>query len=116
MKIGSDIDGILTFSARLAIPWWISGLLAPFSFLLPPNKEMVEFLKKMSEKHEIFIISSRPKFLTKATRRWVRKHEIPHSQVYCVGGKNKKIKTIKENNISIFFDDRPEIKKLLKEV
>ena len=116
MKIGSDIDGILTFFSYLSLPWWISCLLAPFTLFLQPNKEMIKFLRKMAKKHEIFIISSRPKFLTKMTRRWIERHKIPHSQVFCVGGKGKKIKTIKENNIRIFFDDRPKIGKLLKEI
>lgn len=114
MIIGVDLDGVLTtiglYNIKTKLPWWCAFWL----ILVKPNKKMVEILRNWQEKdNEIIIVSARPKQLEAMTRWWLKKHQIPFTQLFFVGkGRRvveRKFKIIQKMGIEYFVDDDPRI-------
>ncbi len=111
LKVGLDIDGVIS---GFHFSFLLSSLLAPFSLIKKPDKEISNHLRKKNGKIKYFFISSRPPFSTGLTKLWLRKHEIPFEKVFCVGGRKEKIKKIIKEKIEVFIDDNPKIKKFFE--
>lgn len=114
MIIGVDLDGVLTtiglYNTETKLPWWC----AIWLILVRPNKKMAEIVRRWQGKdNKIIIISSRPKQLEAITRWWLKKHQIPFTQLFFVGkGKGvaeRKFKVIQKMEIEYFVDDDPRI-------
>jgi len=111
MKIGIDLDGIITpvgfINPDLKLPSWLYALLIPVVLMVTPNKK--EELKKIALNNEIIIISARPQGIKNLTEKWLRFHKIPFDKIYCVGfgkgTKQRKLKIIKQENIELFIDN-----------
>ena len=118
--MGIDLDGTLSITAlynpNLKLPSWLFVFLVPIVILSPPNKKIVEEIRQFKDKGgEIIIITARPAWATKITKSWLQRHDIPFSELYCVGfGEEtalRKIKVIKEKNIDQFFDSNQRLSK-----
>jgi len=117
MRIGFDLDGVLTRSRRynpdIKIPWWLFlGLI-----FVKPNKKIVSFLKNLDER-DIIIVSARPGRLKSLTRLWLRFYKIPFHNLFCVGlgkdARERKLKVIKQMKVKKFFDDDPKTVNFLR--
>jgi len=117
--IGTDLDGVITsvglYSPETKLPWWC----AVWLIFVPPNRKMVETLKRWRrEGNEIIIVSARPKRLTNLTRWWLKRYRVPFNQLYIVGTgigvKQRKLKIIQNTEIELFIDDDPKIVDFLR--
>jgi len=113
MIIGFDMDGTITKFPKLKarfwwcekLPWWLYGSL----FLVPPKKEVVEFIKeKKLQAAKIFIISARPAKMIKITEVYLRKHRIPYDKIFLVGlgkgAEDRKKEIIKREGVELYID------------
>jgi hypothetical protein len=115
MKIGIDLDGVITpiglINPSLKLPRWLYIFLVPIILLMVPDKK--EELKKIAKNHEIIIISARPEWSQNLTEKWLRYHKISFKKLYCIGfgkgTKERKLKLIKKEKIQIFVDDDRKI-------
>ena len=115
MKIGIDLDGVITpiglINPSLKLPRWLYIFIVPIILLMIPNKK--EELKRIAANHKIIIISARPKWSQKLTEWWLRCHGIPFNKLHCLGfgkgTKERKLKLIKKEKIQIFVDDDRKI-------
>ena len=118
-RIGIDFDGTLTLFSNLKLPWWVFGPLFPLTFISPPNKKIIEILRKLKKAgHEIVIISSRPKFFTRLSEMWLKFHNIPYSRLICAGfieGRRRKLEIIKKEKIRLLIDDDKGIANFLRQ-
>ena len=77
---------------------------------------MVEILRK---ERDIIIVSARPKQLEGLTRRWLRYHKIPFSNLFCVGLEKgvsqRKLEVINQMGIKRFIDSDEKIVNFLRE-
>lgn len=119
MRIGVDLDGVLTpiglYNTDTKLPWWC----ALWLIFVPPNKEMVKKLKKWHNLgHEIIIVSARPPEIENLTRYWLKMSQIPFKELILLGPGRKvgkrKLEIIKKMNILIFIDDDERIIKYIK--
>lgn len=121
MKIGTDLDGNLVMfkflNPSIKLPQWIYLPLAILSLLLPPNPVRKKFLQSLSEKHEIIIISARPKWFERATKFWLDLHRVPYKKVFCVGfgkgTKERKLNVIQKEGIRVYIEDDKRIIRFL---
>jgi len=119
MKIGIDLDGVITplglINPSLKLPRWLYIFIIPIILLMVPDKK--EELKKIAANHEIIIISARPKWSQNLTEKWLRYHKISFSKVYCVGfgkgTKQRKLKIIEKEGIEFFVDNDSRVTKFL---
>jgi uncharacterized HAD superfamily protein len=119
MKIGIDLDGVITpiglINPSLNLPRWLYIFVVPIILLMIPDKK--EELKRIATNHEIIIISARPKWSQKLTEKWLRYHKIPFDKIYCVGfgkgTKQRKLKIIEKEGIKFFVDNDSRITKFL---
>ena len=119
MKIGIDLDGVITpiglINPSVKLPRWLYIFIVPIILLIVPNKK--EELKKIAANHEIIIISARPDWSKNLTEKWLRYHQIPFSKVYCVGfGKGtrqRKLKVIKKESVELFIEDDNKTRRFL---
>lgn len=118
MKIGCDIDGVITplkMRINFKLPWWV------FIFLifLPPDKKMLITLISWSTNHKIILISSRPKKLNYLTQWWLNRNYVPHSALFLgdlgPGAKERKLEIIQREKIDLYIDDDQEIVDFLRE-
>jgi hypothetical protein len=115
MKIGIDLDGVITplglINPSLKLPRWLYVFIIPIILLMVPDKK--EELKKIAKNHEIIIISARPEWSQNLTESWLRYHKISFKKLYCLGfgkgTKERKLKLIKKEKIQIFVDDDRKI-------
>jgi len=114
LKIGADLDGVITkaalYNPSIRLPWWLFYLLVPLVSLLRPNKLMVEKLQTIKEQGcKIIIITARPIQLEKRTKEWLVSYHVPFDKLFCVGfgkgTKERKLKVIKDEDITTFIDD-----------
>jgi len=119
VRIGSDIDGVLTsisrYNPNIKLPWWI---FLPLIFVRP-NERMVKLIRNLSKRDVVIIVSARPERLEGLTRAWLRFYKIPFYSFYCVGlGRNveqRKLKIIQKEKIKLFIDNDAETVDFLKE-
>jgi hypothetical protein len=115
MKIGIDLDGVITpiglINPSLKLPHWLYIFIVPIMLSMVPDKK--EELKKIAANHEIIIISARPGWSQKLTEWWLKYHGLPFSKLYCLGfgkgTKERKLKLIKKEKIQIFVDNDRKI-------
>jgi uncharacterized HAD superfamily protein len=121
MKIGIDIDGIITpvgfINPSVKLPRWLYIFLMPLMLLMIPcKKEELERIRK--EGHEVILISARPPWSKPLTEAWLKYHRIPFSKIYCVGfgkgTKQRKLKVIKEERVEIFIENDKRVRKFLR--
>jgi len=120
-KAGVDLDGVLTnfgfLSMKYVFPWFFYVLL----FLIPPNRKMVEALRKWKNlEWFIYIISARPKqgLIKKITLFWLKIHEIPFDYLVLVGAEKgiakRKLNAIKKAGVIFFIDDDEHVVEFLR--
>jgi len=123
LKIGADLDGTITsaglYNPSIKLPWWLFYLLVPLVLSLKPDKLIIEKFETMKKwGYEIIIITARPKQLEKLTKEWLVSYRIPFDKLFCVGfgkgTKERKLKVIKEEKITIFIDDNKNCRNFLK--
>ncbi len=106
--LGLDLDNTLTFRMR-PLPWWCSAFLVPFFMILPPNKSMLNMIRKFkSSGGKIIIISARPSFFTKISKLWLKRYNVPYHKIKCVGfidRNRQKLQVIRTENVDCFIDD-----------
>jgi hypothetical protein len=132
MRIGFDIDGVLTdadhalyrfiyYSLREKDPALYDILLSTYFNSLKPLHDPELFL---SSDDEYYIITGRPSPRNDTvTRNWCRKHCPNNKGVYLVGKEGEssqytikaKAEKIKELGIQVYFDDDPRFVKYLRE-
>ena len=116
--LGLDLDNTLTFRIR-RLPWWGLGFLAPLLIMLPPNKPMLDIIRKFRKSGgKIIIISSRPRCFMKFSKLWLRKYKVPYNKIRCVGFINRslrKLQVIQAEKVKCFIDDDYGIRNFLKE-
>ncbi len=119
MIIGVDLDGVLTnvglYNTETKLPWWC----AIWLIFVRPNKKMAEIVRSWRKKgNEIIIVSARPKQLEAITRWYLKKHQIPFSQLFLVGkGRGvaeRKFEIIQKMGIEYFVDDDPQTVNFLR--
>jgi len=119
MKIGIDLDGVITpiglINPSLKLPRWLYVFIIPIILLMVPNKK--EELKKIAANHEIIIVSARPKWSKALTETWLKYHKIPYRRIYCVGfgkgTKQRKLEAIRQEGIEVFVEDNIRIRAFL---
>jgi hypothetical protein len=119
MKIGIDLDGVITsigfINPSLKLPRWLYIFLVPIILLMIPDKK--EELERVAANHEIIIISARPKWSQNLTESWLRYHKISFKKLYCVGfgkgTKQRKLKVIEKEGIEFFVDNDSRVTKFL---
>jgi len=120
LAIGFDLDGVLTIlklrNNNTKLPWWFGLWLA----LVPPNKKIIDELRKRYAAGEIVIIvSARHKQLASMTKWQLKIHGIPFSDLILVGvGKDvpeRKLAVIRERGLSAFIDDDVRTVNFLKD-
>jgi len=94
MKIGVDLDGVITpigfINPSVKLSQWLYILLIPIMLLILPTKGR-ELRKIKSQGHTIIIVSARPKWCEKLTIMWLKYHWVSFTEIYCVGfGKGTK--------------------------
>ena len=130
MKIGIDIDGVLTdisrfyldYGAKFAFENNISTPLKPDEYTLQEEihkkfwEEYDEFytkekytrefaseiIEKLKQKHEIHIITARNLVQEEWTRKWLEKNKIYYDNLAFT---NKKLEYCKDNNIDLMIED-----------
>ena len=114
MIIGVDLDGVISkrglYNPSLRLPWWLFLLLIPLISFVAPNKKTLKELKRLENNGDkIIIISARPVQVTNLTRNWLEFHQVPFSELFCVGfgkgTKQRKLDVIREEGIQLFVDD-----------
>jgi len=119
MKIGIDLDGVITsigfINPSLKLPRWLYIFLVPIILLMIPDKK--EELERVAANHEIIIISARPKWSQNLTESWLRYHKISFKKLYCVGfgkgTKQRKLNVIEKEGIEFFVDNDSRVTKFL---
>jgi len=122
LKIGIDLDGIITpigfVNPSIKLPQILYIFLLPLALFMLPSQDTKNKLKKLSQDHEIIIISARPSWTKLITQQWLKFHKIPFSKLYCLGfGKGtkiRKLKVIKNEKIELFFEDNKRIREFLE--
>ena len=120
MKIGIDIDGVITpvgfVNPSLKLPRWLYIVLCPIILLMIPDKK--EELKKIAINHEIIVISARPEWSKNLTELWLKYHKIPFGKVYCIGfgkgTKQRKLKIIEKEEVEIFIENDERTRNFLR--
>lgn len=157
MRIGIDIDGVLTDISREmldngskffyenniefklnsleyddckmlgvneknVLKYW-NACLVSYVENCPIREHAKEVIKKLKEKHEIYIITSRDEYgmpedfygkMQELTKKWLEKNGIKYDKLIFT---NEKLKKCKENNIDIMIDDSPsKIYEVSKEI
>jgi uncharacterized HAD superfamily protein len=104
MKIAFDFDGVigrqLEFSFQF--PLWIWKIVVIFAKPMPG----ISYLRELTQKDEIIIVSSREPSMLLITRFWLWIYNIKISKVYCLGLLTDKTPTLIKENVDYFFDDK----------
>lgn len=119
MKIGIDLDGVITsvglINPSVKLPRWLYIFLIPIVLMMIPNQK--EKMKRIALNNKLIIISARPHWFKNLTEKWLRFHEIPFDKIYCVGfgkgTKQRKLKIIKKEKIELFVDNDKRIIRFL---
>ena len=142
MKIGIDIDGVLTNLSEFQLKkglqffkkihnyhgyeikdifncnrikqteFWLKNI---DYFNMPPRNGASELTYYLhSKEYEVFIISARSELLKPYTQKWLKNNNIYYDTI--IFSKDK-LKTIKDNNVNIIIEDSPKnILSLSKEI
>jgi uncharacterized HAD superfamily protein len=121
MKIGFDIDGVLTTTDYTHIS--VGGVnflfdlmqkyfptVLEFWFLKNTKcKDGIEIARQISQENEVFVITARPKELMEVTEKWLKtKGQIKCKSLYHVDlfdTAQKKLEIAKELGLDVFVDD-----------
>lgn len=84
-----------------------------------PSKGAQDVLKVLKKQHTLFVITSRPDFITKITGNWINHYfphtieKILHSNQFSIESEKmiKKSQLCKQHNISVLIEDAPEYAK-----
>lgn len=122
MKIGADLDGIITraglYNPNIKLPWWLFYSLIPLVLLLKPDEIVVKNLQTIKKCGcEIIIITARPIQAKKLTKQWLISYNIPFDKLFCVGfgkgTKERKLEVINNEKIAVFIDDNKKCREFL---
>ncbi|MEW6556423.1 MAG: hypothetical protein AB1349_03610 [Elusimicrobiota bacterium] len=72
---------------------------------IKPVVGAIKYLNKFATKNKIFVVSSRPVFLEKITRRWLDRYKVNYDKLILTDSQPK-LKIIKDLNITYFIEDR----------
>lgn len=119
MKIGIDLDGVITpiglINPSVKLPQWLYIFLIPVVLMVQPHQK--EEIKRIALNNEIIIVSARPRWIENLTKKWLRFHQIPFDKVFCLGfgrgTKKRKLKIIEKENVDIFVEDNTRIREFL---
>lgn len=131
MTIGIDIDGVLTkkdWSTKLpdifsyltyVAQIFVPTLIRRYILKADVQKGLEEFRQACSE-HEIVVITARPKFVEKETRKWLTEHlGLSIKSLYCVGLTRgiakRKFEAAKKEGVELFIDNRVRTVKYFNE-
>jgi uncharacterized HAD superfamily protein len=131
MIIGIDIDGVLTkkdWSTKLpdmfSYGTYIAQIIAPriikrYILEADVQKGLEEFRKACAD-HEIVVITARPRFVEKETRKWLTEHlGLPIKSLHCVGLTRgiarRKFQAAQEEQVELFIDNRVRTVKYFNE-
>ena len=120
MKIGIDLDGVITLlgfiNPSVKLPQWLYVLLAPIILLMHPCQKK-ELNNIETNGHTIIVVSARPRWFENLTKTWLKYHGIPFEKIHCVGfGKGtrqRKLKIIEQEKIEIFIENDEKIREFL---
>ena len=75
--------------------------------------EAIECLRRLIDRHHIYIITARADFELKAARRMIGRYNVPHTAIYNTSGRSKE-GFCRKLNIRVFLDDSPSQLERLK--
>lgn len=115
------MDGVITpiglLNPSVKLPQWLYIFLIPIFLLTTINRQ--KLLKEIAANHQIIIVSARPAWCQKLTKKWLRYHKVQFDKLYCIGfgkgTKKRKLKIIEEENIKVFVDDNKRIREFLNQ-
>lgn len=104
MKIALDFDGVISkqIQSSFQFPMWIWKIIVLFA----PPVSGISFLRELTTKHEIVIVSSRPESMHFVTKLWLWIYRIKISEVYCLGLSTDKSSLLVKEKVDYFFDDK----------
>lgn len=74
---------------------------------IPIIEGAIPSLKKLSQQHQLFIITSRPVEFEAVTQKWLMDNNVPHTKLIMTGGKSK-ARVAQQLAITHFIEDRLE--------
>jgi hypothetical protein len=83
-----------------------------------PIPNMLDYVRQLSEKHTILIVTGRPDNYRDRTERWLRKHKVPYEKLYMrrtgdhrpdYEAKTAVLEEVSPKRIVMAIDDRPPV-------